>query len=105
MVKSNAHQKFETEKPDIIFEAIQTINALITNRNNPSVMMVAGIVSKISSGRTKILSSPITTATIMASQNVSTCTPGSKYAATKTVKLLKSNFTSKLIFQIYFTTK
>jgi hypothetical protein len=102
MVKSKAHQKFETEKPEIIFEAIQTINALITNKNKPRVIMVAGIVRKINSGLTKIFKSPITTATIIASQNDSTCTPGSKYAAINTVKLLKSNFKSKLIFEKIF---
>jgi hypothetical protein len=101
MVNNSAHQKLETVKPEIIFDAIHTISALITNKNKPSVMMVAGIVRKINNGRTKIFNNPITTATIIASQNVSTCTPGSKYAAIKTVTLLKSNFISKLIFKIF----
>ncbi len=66
ILNSNAHQKLETAKPSTNLSANKIIQALITNKNNPKVTMVAGKVKKIKIGRTNIFNSDITTATIIA---------------------------------------
>ena len=66
MLKNNAAQNPETAKPSTNLSANKIIQALITNKNNPKVTIVAGSVKKIKSGRTNIFSKEITTATIIA---------------------------------------
>ena len=56
-------------------EAAQNSRALITNRKRPSVTMVTGSVSTTSTGRTTMLSRPITAAAISAEVKFGTCTP------------------------------
>ena len=66
MLKNKAAQNPETAKPSTNLSANKIIQALITNKNNPKVTIVAGSVKKIKSGRTNIFSKEITTATIIA---------------------------------------
>lgn len=66
MLKSKASKKSETTKPSTNLSANKMIIALITNKNNPKVTIVAGSVKKTKSGRTNIFNSDITIATIIA---------------------------------------
>lgn len=68
---SKAHQKPSTCMPSTNFEANKTIKAVITNKNNPSVIIVKGIVSKTSSGRTNTFTNASTKANTMAVPYVS----------------------------------
>ena len=52
--------------------------ALITNKNNPRVKKVTGIVSKTNIGFKKVFNNPKTTATIKAPVKVVSSTPGKK---------------------------
>lgn len=54
------------------------IIALITNKNNPKVNKVTGIVNNIRIGLRKVFNNPNTTATIKAPVILVTCTPGKK---------------------------
>ena len=56
-------------------DADHSISPLITKRNRPTVIKVTGKVSKISTGRTKVLSKLITTTAHKAEPKLSTCTP------------------------------
>ena len=66
ILKKNAAKNPETAKPSINLSANNIIIALITNKNNPNVTIVAGSVKNTKSGRTNIFSKEITTATIIA---------------------------------------
>lgn len=66
ILKNSAAKNPETAKPSTNLSANNIIHALITNRNNPKVTIVAGKVKKIKSGRTNIFSNEITMATIIA---------------------------------------
>jgi len=66
ILNSTAHPMLVTVKPLIKYPAINTIMALIMNRNKPSVTIVNGIVKKINIGRTNVFSNPSTIATIIA---------------------------------------
>jgi hypothetical protein len=83
-LNNNAHQKLSTTNPGTTALAIRIIIALITNRNNPSVKTVKGIVSIISNGFTVTFSNESNTAIMIAVINSSTTTPGSKYDAIST---------------------
>ena len=61
-----ATQILVTENPSINLSANNIINALITNRNNPSVRMVIGRVRIINIGFTNKFKIDSTTATITA---------------------------------------
>ena len=61
-----ADQNECTLNPSTRLEHIKIINALITNKNNPKVKIVAGNVNITNIGLIKILSNPKTTATIKA---------------------------------------
>ncbi|MNR39324.1 hypothetical protein D3C85_1575270 [compost metagenome] len=67
----NAHQNPSTLNPSISFAPHIIINALITKRNNPRVMIVTGNVRITKMGLIIMLRSPKTTATINAVPNVS----------------------------------
>ena len=55
-----------TEKPSTSLSARSTINALITRRNRPNVMIVTGKVKMTKTGFTNTFSTANTTATIKA---------------------------------------
>ena len=63
-LNNNAHQNPSTTKPGTILPAKIIIIALITNRNNPNVITVTGIVKINKIGRTNPFSRASTTATI-----------------------------------------
>lgn len=68
-----------------ILEAQTTINALMTKRNKPNVIMVTGIVRMIRIGFTIALSNARTRATItIVFASSAKWTPGKMYAATHT---------------------
>ena len=67
-LKSNATQNPETAKPSINLSANKIIMALMTNKNNPKVIIVIGKVNIISNGLTKIRKRPNTIATKMADE-------------------------------------
>lgn len=99
-LKIKATKKPETANPLTKLSAKRMITALITNKNNPKVTMVAGSVKNINSGRTNIFKIAITTATIKAVPYPSTVTPGNILASTTTARAVKINF--KKVFIIYF---
>ena len=66
MLKNSAIKNPDTAKPSISLSANKIIQALITNKNKPNVIKVAGSVKKTKSGRTNMFSKEITTATIIA---------------------------------------
>ncbi len=66
ILKKNAAKKPDTAKPSTNLSAKRIIIALITNKNNPNVTMVAGNVKKIKRGLTKRFNKEITMATIIA---------------------------------------
>ena len=72
------------------------IQALITNKKRPSVKMVAGNVSMMSSGFTIASSNDNTTATIIAVKKSTMLIPGKIYARIKTfteqTSTLKNHF-------------
>ena len=75
------------------------ISALITNRNNPKVIMVTGKVSITNIGLIKIFSIPKTNATTSEVHIPATFTPGNQFAKSNTKKpviiILISNFMLK----------
>ena len=72
---SSAAVKPWTMKPSSTEDAPQNIQALMMNRNRPSVSTVTGSVSSTSSGRSKVLNTPITAAASMAVPKLRTSTP------------------------------
>ncbi len=72
ILKNKAVQKVSTLNPPTIFVHNKIINALITNKNNPKVMMVTGNVSITNIGLMNMLSNPRTIATINAVVNPAT---------------------------------
>lgn len=78
--KKKADQKPATEKSGTIAEAPHINNALITNENKPSVIIVIGRANKCIIGFINKLIIPKTTAKIIAPK-IEVVTPGSKYAA------------------------
>lgn len=66
ILNKNAAKNPETAKPFTNLSANKIIMALITNKNNPKVTMVAGNVKNIKSGLTKRFNKAITTATKIA---------------------------------------
>ena len=66
ILKIKAVQKVSTLNPPTILVHNKIISALITNKNNPKVIIVTGSVSMTNIGLIKILSNPKTTATIKA---------------------------------------
>lgn len=86
--KARAQRNPSTEKPGIIAEATSTIRAFITNTKRPNVTTVTGRVNKTKSGFTNVLSTPRTTAIIIAVKKFSILIPGSKYPVINTAKAL-----------------
>ena len=77
------------------------IIALITNRNNPMVIIVAGSVINTRTGLKNIFSNPITTATHKAEVHPATCTPGNSQQRKTTKAVVTNNRTIKLIYFIF----
>lgn len=97
-LKRIADQKLSTVNPGTNAEARSTRIALITIKNNPSVIMVIGSVNKIRSGFKRALKTPSTNATRSAVQKLTTCTPGKIYEAMMTISALASQLRSIPIF-------
>jgi hypothetical protein len=74
----NAGQKPSSLKPSTISPAIIKMAALMTNRNNPIVKSVAGIVRRIRIGLTNLFKSVITIELIITVSEESTENPSSK---------------------------
>lgn len=77
-LKRSAHQKLSTVKPGIIKEAIITKKAFMTNKNNPSVINVIGIVKKIKTGLMVKFNKANKAAMIIPVRKSSTEIPGSR---------------------------
>ena len=96
ILKSTAIQKPFTAKPSIKASASRIMTALITSRNNPSVITVMGNVRTTRTGLTMSFNNAKTTATMMALKYPATATPGRSFAnnttATAVRRILKSNF-------------
>ena len=96
ILKNKAVQNVSTLNPPTIFVHNKIISALITNKNNPKVIIVTGNVSITNIGLIKILSNPRTIATINAVVNPATRTPGIKFAISNTkpevIRILISKF-------------
>ena len=84
ILKNKAVKNVSTLNPPTIFVHNIIISALITNKNNPKVIMVTGNVSITNIGLINILSNPRTMATINAVVNPATRTPGIKFAISST---------------------
>lgn len=87
-----------TEKPSINLSANRIISALITNKNNPKVIIVIGKVNITNIGLTIRFRIDKTTATIIAVVYESTYTPLSIFARTTTaIAFSKSRMMSFII--------
>jgi hypothetical protein len=71
-LKSNAHQKPSTTNPGTILPISMIISAFMTNKKNPNVTMVTGIVRKTRTGLMKVLRIAKAIATMMAVAKFST---------------------------------
>jgi hypothetical protein len=78
MLKNKAVQKESTSNPPTILVHKRISMALITNKNNPSDIIVTGKVNITKIGLIKILSIPKTTATMRAVEKLATRTPDIK---------------------------
>lgn len=80
MLNNMAYQKPLISNPCTKCALMSRIQALITNRNKPSVKMVAGKVSRISKGFTNASSNASTMATTMAVKKLlfTISTPGNR---------------------------
>ncbi|OIP51924.1 MAG: hypothetical protein AUK33_02855 [Flavobacteriaceae bacterium CG2_30_34_30] len=90
-LKSSAHQKPFMLKPGINQSISKIITALITKRNKPNVIRVAGRVNNTNNGFTVIFKSANTAATIIEVVNVFTCAPGRISAKTITTMAVNNN--------------
>jgi hypothetical protein len=100
-LKSSAHQKPSMLNPEINQSISIIMTALITRRNKPNVIKVAGRVKKTKSGFIVMFKSASTAATINEVVNVSTCAPGSISARTKTTTAVNNNWIISFIFWFY----
>ena len=73
------------------------IIALMTNKNNPNVNSVTGIVNSTKTGFKNVFNNPITMATHKAPYIEVICTPGKKYESPNTTIELMSNLIIKFI--------
>jgi hypothetical protein len=78
MLKINAVMKESTLKPPTILAHKSIKTALITNKNNPKVNKVTGIVRNTNMGFKNVFNNPNTMATHKAATIEVTCTPGKK---------------------------
>lgn len=73
---------------------------LITNKKNPKVKIVMGIVNKVSKGLMKIFNKPITATNKIAERTSSTSTNQNKYVQPNTTATLKAIFNNICIIRI-----
>ncbi len=103
ILKIKAVQNEFILNPSTSREHNNIITALITNKNNPKVKIVAGNVNITKIGLTNKLSNPKTTATIKAVVKSATSTLVITFAISKTkpdvIKILISSFISFFLFQ------
>ena len=103
ILKIKAVQNEFILNPSTSLEHNKIITALITNKNNPKVKIVAGNVNITKIGLTNKLSNPKTTATIKAVVKSATLTLVITFAISKTkpdvIKILISSFISLFFFQ------
>ena len=66
ILNNKAVKKLETPKPSTNLSANRIINAFITNKKRPNVIMVTGKVKRISNGLTNTFNTAMTIATITA---------------------------------------
>lgn len=96
MLKRRACQKLSTLKPPTKCASIKIMHAFITNKNIPSVRIVAGNVSSTNNGLINASNKESTTATISAVNMSLIKIPGSIYASIKTftahTKILSNHF-------------
>ncbi len=78
-----ADQKPATVMPASIQATRESIAALMTSRNRPSVRMVSGRVSRITIGRTMALTMPSSSAAQTSDQASAISTPGTSFEATQ----------------------
>jgi hypothetical protein len=90
-LKNKAHQNPSTEKPGIIFAAINIRMAFIASRNNPRVKIVIGIVRKMRMGLIVKFNRVKNAATTKAVKKSCTATPGRIYWAIRTEIAPKTN--------------
>jgi hypothetical protein len=84
------------------------IIALMTNKNNPNVNSVTGIVNSTKTGFKNVFNKPITMATHKAPNIEVIWTPGKKYESPNTTIELMSNLIIKFIgmeFSFYYKKK
>jgi hypothetical protein len=74
----NAVQKPSILNPSTISPAMRSIEALITNKNNPMVKSVAGMVKRTSMGFTNLFNNVMTIALMITVTEESTENPSSK---------------------------
>ena len=106
ILNSNAVQNPLTPKPSINLSASKMMQALMTKRNNPRVIIVIGIVKITRIGFTIKLSNANTTATIKAASKPATFTLGKKCTKSITIpavtKSLINNFMSNTFNRLLF---
>lgn len=73
----------------------------MTNKNSPSVIIVAGIVRNTNIGFTNTFNNPNTTATIKAVVKLSTEIPGKKCAITTTKTVVIKSLINQFILIIF----
>lgn len=108
MLNSNAVQNELTSKPSTNLSQSNTIAALMTNKNNPSVKTVTGKVKKTNIGFKKVFSNPKTTDTIKAIFKVPNVevafieTPFIRYVRANTMAIVINNLCNNFIAIIIF---
>jgi len=103
MLKINAHKKPFTINPSNSLAASKTISASITNRNNPSVTMVTGIVRSVNNGLTKTFNRPIIKEIPMADPKLFTSIPGNNQAVRYTANAEIKRFAIKPIIVFFLS--
>lgn len=95
MLNKKACQKPAILKPSIKYPAVKMMEALITNKNKPSVRMVTGKVSIINSGFTVASKIASIIATISAVKILLISIPGSMFARINALTVVINIFFSK----------
>ncbi len=101
MLNNNAHQNPSILIPSTSLAAIKITNALITNKNNPNVIIVAGSVSITNIGFTIASNNANANANINAVSNPSICTPD-KIFDNKKVNAADATIFNKNFIQKYY---
>ncbi len=105
ILNTNAHQNPSIKNPGTNELAINTKIVLITNKNNPNVNIVMGMVKMTKTGLTKTLSKARIPATTIAIIKPSTWAPGNTVEQIKTANADSNNLMIKLFILIFFEFK